>query len=221
MVAAFRLRCAIPVALLVAVATGGCGGTAGSATATASQRPGTSFDPREVVLVTRDWTFEPDVLDVVPGETVLLQVLNGGLETHEAIIGDDAVQDAWEEAEAAAPPGPPGVLPSVGVDPSVAGLRVVVGSGQRVDVVWEVPADPAAVRALLLGCHIADHWERGMLGDIRVAGEGEGAGLGPERAWCTLSSACERSALRPSIVATEPRGGTDDVCDHRAVHRRP
>ena len=41
------------------------------------------------------------VLDLVPGETVLLHVINGGLEVHEAVIGDAAVQDAWEVAEAA------------------------------------------------------------------------------------------------------------------------
>ena len=51
----------------------------------------------------------PTTLDLVPGETVLLHVINGGLEVHEAVIGDAAVQDAWEAAEAAtvgAPPGP-------------------------------------------------------------------------------------------------------------------
>ena len=47
-------------------------------------------------------------VDLVPGETVLLHVVNGGLEVHEAVIGDSSIQDAWEAAEAAAraPPGP-------------------------------------------------------------------------------------------------------------------
>ena len=45
----------------------------------------------------------------MPGETVLLHSINGGLEVHEMVIGDAAVQDAWELAEAVtlgAPPGP-------------------------------------------------------------------------------------------------------------------
>lgn len=158
------------VGLAIGVVTS-CGASSGerASAAPGPLRPGTAADPREVVLVARDWAFEPVVLDVVPGETVLLQVLNGGLEIHEAIIGDAAVQEAWGRAEAAASPGPPGVLPSVAVDPSAAGLRVVVASGQRVDVVWEVPAEAAMVEALLIGCHIADHWERGMRGEVVVA----------------------------------------------------
>ena len=57
--------------------------------------------PREVNLIAKDYAFLPDALDLVPGETVLLHVINGGLEVHEAVIGDAAVQDAWEPAEAA------------------------------------------------------------------------------------------------------------------------
>ena len=62
----------------------------------------------------------------MPGETVLLHVINGGLEVHEAVIGDAAVQDAWEVAEAATAGAPPGPTPLVSVPPGVAGLRVVV-----------------------------------------------------------------------------------------------
>jgi uncharacterized cupredoxin-like copper-binding protein len=160
----------------MAILAAGCGPDTGQATSPTAgpMAQGTPGDPREVVLVTRDWSYEPAVLGVVPGETVLLQVVNGGLETHEAIIGDDAVQAAWGAAEAAASPGPPGVLPSVNVDSAQAGLRVVVRSGERVDVVWTVPADPAAAEALLIGCHIADHWERGMRGDVTIANEAGG-----------------------------------------------
>ena len=61
-----------------------------------------------------------------PGETVLLHVINGGLEVHEAVIGDAAVQDAWEVAEAATVGRPPGPTPVVSVPPDVAGLRIVV-----------------------------------------------------------------------------------------------
>lgn len=118
----------------------------------------------------KDWVFLPDPVDVVPGETVLLHVVNGGLVVHEAVIGDQQVQDAWEAAEDAAADPPPGPTPVVTVPGDVAGIRIVVESGKRVDVVWAVPADAAAVRALVLGCHIPGHWGQGMRAVIRIAG---------------------------------------------------
>ena len=117
--------------------------------------PGSSAAPREVNIITKDYAFLPDALDLAPGETVLLHVINGGLEVHEAIIGNAAVQAAWEVAEAATAGGPPGPTPVVSVPPGVAGLRIVVHSGERVDVVWTVPADAAVdATAWSVGCHI-------------------------------------------------------------------
>jgi FtsP/CotA-like multicopper oxidase with cupredoxin domain len=49
-------------------------------------------------------------------------------------------------------------------------LRVVVSSGATETVTYTVPAD--AAEQLLLGCHISDHWERGMAGAIRLVGPG-------------------------------------------------
>ncbi len=131
--------------------------------------PGTSGAPREVNLIAKDYAFQPDALDLAPGETVLLHVINGGLEVHEAVIGDAAVQDAWEVAEAATVGSPPGPTPVVSVPPDVAGLRIVVRSGERVDVVWTVPAvTPGA--AWQVGCHIPGHWARGMRIPVRWGG---------------------------------------------------
>ena len=126
--------------------------------------PGDVQAPREVNIIAKDYQFLPETLELVPGETVLLHVINGGLEIHEAIIGDVDVQDAWELAEAAVAGAPPGPTPLVSVPPDVAGLRIVVRSGERVDVVWTVravppPGDPGE---LIVGCHIPGHWERGM-----------------------------------------------------------
>jgi uncharacterized cupredoxin-like copper-binding protein len=145
---------------------------AGAPPATPPVVPGSSVAPREVNVVLKDWIFLPEAVDVVPGETVLLHVVNGGLEIHELVIGDEAVQDAWESAEAATVGAPPGPTPAVSVAPAVAGIRVVVPSGQRVDVTWTVPASAAQVGALLLGCHIPGHWEKGMRGTVVVAGVG-------------------------------------------------
>jgi uncharacterized cupredoxin-like copper-binding protein len=149
------------IALVAALVISGC--EAGPPPATPPVVPGSSTAPREVNLITKDYSFLPDVLDLVPGETVLLHVVNGGLEVHEAVIGDAAVQDAWEVAEAATVGAPPGPTPQVSVPPDVAGLRIVVRSGERVDVTWTIPLEASqGAGAWLVGCHIPGHWTRGM-----------------------------------------------------------
>ena len=152
----------LAIACLVALA--GCG--TGSPPATPPIIPGTSAAPREVNIIAKDWVFLPDRVDVVAGETVLLHVINGGLDVHEAVIGDAAVQNAWEAAEAATIGSPPGPTPLVSVPPGVSGLRVVVASGQRVDVTWSVPGSPGA--GLVVGCHIPGHWAKGMVVPIHL-----------------------------------------------------
>jgi uncharacterized cupredoxin-like copper-binding protein len=156
---------------LAALLVVGC--EAGAASGTPPIVAGASAAPREVNIIAKDYSFLPDALDLVPGETVLLHVINGGLEVHEVVIGGPAVQVAWETAEAATEGAPPGPTPVVSVPPAVAGLRVVVRSGERVDLVWTVPADAAkaAVAApWVVGCHIPGHWARGMQIPIRWSG---------------------------------------------------
>jgi uncharacterized cupredoxin-like copper-binding protein len=122
-------------------------------------------------VVARDYAFDPPVVDLVPGETVTFQVVNGGLITHEAVVGDERVQDAWEAAEAAVANPPPGPTPAVSVPPDVAGLRIVVESGKRVDATWTAPADLASgATGWFLGCHIAGHFALGMVVPVRWVG---------------------------------------------------
>jgi uncharacterized cupredoxin-like copper-binding protein len=158
---AVRTLFAIGVFVLVAACD------AGPPPATPPISPGSSSAPREVNVIAKDWEFVPDPVDLVPGETVLFHFVNGGLEIHEAVIGDAAVQDAWEAAEAATAGHPPGPTPVVSVPPAVEGSRIVLASGQRVDVVWTVPPAPAADVPLLIGCHIPGHWAKGMVVPIR------------------------------------------------------
>jgi uncharacterized cupredoxin-like copper-binding protein len=160
---------ALSVGALVAFAAVGC--TADGMSATPPIVPGRSEAPREVNLIARDYSFVPSTLDLVPGETILLHVINGGLEVHEAVIGDASVQAAWETAEAATVGAPPGATPVVQVPADVAGVRIVVHSGERVDLTWTVPAGAAtgtsATGAWLVGCHIPGHWAKGMQIPIR------------------------------------------------------
>jgi uncharacterized cupredoxin-like copper-binding protein len=178
-----RPRQAVPAVLALVIATLVLGCEAGPAEPTPPIVAGTSGAPREVNLITRDYKFVPDALDLVPGETILLHVINGGLIVHEAVIGDASVQEAWEVAEAATAGAPPGPTPVVSVPPEVSGIRVVVQSGERVDVTWTVPADAASTSgasgtsgisgtsgvgvAWFVGCHIPGHWAKGMQAAVR------------------------------------------------------
>lgn len=169
--------------VLAAAMTAAAGCQAGPGSPMPPIVAGASDSPREVNLIARDYAFVPDVVELVPGETVLLHVVNGGLVVHEAIIGDATVQDAWEAAEAATVGAPPGPTPVVSVPPDRAGIRIVVASGERVDLVWTVPAGPAGpaggaahqAPAWLIGCHIPGHWAKGMQVPIRWVDPGTAA----------------------------------------------
>jgi uncharacterized cupredoxin-like copper-binding protein len=166
-----RARAALAI-LVVGLALAAC--DQGTAPATPPVIAGSSGAPREVNLITKDDSFLPDVLDLVPGETILLHVINGGLQVHEAVIGDTSVQEAWEAAEAVTADAPPGPTPVVSVPPAVSGVRIVVASGQRVDLVWTVPGDVGTGGGTpwIVGCHIPGHFARGMQIPIRWVGGG-------------------------------------------------
>jgi uncharacterized cupredoxin-like copper-binding protein len=162
------------VLLAVGVALLAVACDAGPPPVTPTPRAGTPDVPREVNLIAKDYSFLPASLDLIPGETVLLHLINGGLEVHEAVIGDEAVQAAWEAAEAATVGAPPGPTPIVSVPPDVSGVRVVVRSGERVDLRWTVPADALAgsdPAAWTVGCHIPGHFANGMWIPIRWIAE--------------------------------------------------
>jgi uncharacterized cupredoxin-like copper-binding protein len=160
------------VLAVACVLVAGCGD---APVATPPVTPGTSTRPRDVNVIARDDVFSPPVVDLVPGETVVFHVVNGGLDAHEMVLGDQGVQDAWEVAEANAPPVRPGISPSVSVPPGMAGLRIVVGSGQRADVTWTVPTNQATVGGLIVGCHVPGHYAKGMHVPVRIATQGTGA----------------------------------------------
>ena len=154
------------LAALVALAMAACG--AAPATPTPPIVPGSSSSPREVNIIAKDYSFLPDAVDLVPGETVLLHVINGGLEVHEAVIGDAAVQDAWQAAEAAT--AGRATRPDAGRQRAARAWPASgssSASGERVDLVWTVPAGAAAERPWVVGCHIPGHWERGMQVPVR------------------------------------------------------
>ncbi len=128
--------------------------------------PGTADQPRPVVVIMRDYVFNPTPLFLVPGETIELQVINAGLVAHELVLGDQNVQQAWASANAAAtPPGAFASPPRASVPPGVGGIEVVLTPGQAQAFIYHVPAD----QALQLVCQLPGHVARGMVGSVILA----------------------------------------------------
>ena len=168
-----RARVLALAGLLAAVAVALAGCDAGAPAGTPPITPGTSAAPREVNIVMRDYAYVPSIVDLHPGETVLLHVINGGLVVHEAVFGDVDQQMAWEAAEAAVADHPPGPTPTVPDPAGFDGLRIVAESGQRLDVTWTVPDDATrAASGWFVGCHIPGHWAKGMVVPVRFVDSG-------------------------------------------------
>jgi uncharacterized cupredoxin-like copper-binding protein len=125
--------------------------------------PGTEAQPREVNVIMRDYHFDPTPLYLFPGETIRLNVFNGGMLPHELVLGDNAVQQAWAAADAqATPAGAFATAPMASVDPSVGGVRILLDSGGSTSVIYQVPTG----QALQLLCHLPGHLEHGMAGEV-------------------------------------------------------
>jgi uncharacterized cupredoxin-like copper-binding protein len=151
----------------MAIVIAACGSAAPSITP--PPVPGTSAAPREVNIITRDYTYVPSRVDLVPGETVLFHVINGGLVLHEALLGTMDQQMAWEQAELVLVDVPPGPTPNVPPPAGFTGTRIVVASGQRLDVTWTVPVTAASdPGGWFVGCHIPGHWAKGMVVPVRL-----------------------------------------------------
>jgi uncharacterized cupredoxin-like copper-binding protein len=124
---------------------------------------GTVESPRDVVVIMRDYRFDPTPVVLVPGETVRFTILNAGLVDHDFVIGGESVQRAWSVADAeATPPNLLATAPPASVPPDTGGLRVLLGSGQQAVVDYDVPGD----QQLGLLCHIPGHIAKGMVGAV-------------------------------------------------------
>ncbi|MFI5227104.1 MAG: hypothetical protein ACHQ3P_10565, partial [Candidatus Limnocylindrales bacterium] len=86
----------VAAALAIALVLGAC--DAGTPAVTPVPVAGTESHPREINIIAREYGYAPAVIYLVPGETVTIHLVDAGLETHEAVIGDAATQAAWESA---------------------------------------------------------------------------------------------------------------------------
>jgi uncharacterized cupredoxin-like copper-binding protein len=126
---------------------------------------GTAEAPRDVIVIMRDYRFDPTPVVLVPNETVRFTVFNAGLEVHDFVIGDAGVQSAWHKADAeATPPNLMATAPPASVPPETGPLRVFLRSGEQASVDYQVPGD----ELLAILCHIPGHIEKGMVGAVEM-----------------------------------------------------
>ena len=134
-----RSPAAVATALLLAVLAAACGqgGHGGQA-------------GRTVTIGMRDIAFEPDRLEVKAGETIEFVFRNTGQAEHEAVIGDEKLQ---ESQEGDGPSGHAG-----GHKGSEHVPRVVLSPGRtgKLSYTFDKPGN------LFIGCHVPNHWEAGM-----------------------------------------------------------
>ncbi len=164
-----KLRLRVLVVLVAAVA--GCGGSSGhdhgatgghadhSEEATPHAHgtvPGevaaAGQADRKIKVVTKDsLRFDPDNLEVAVGEAVTFVVTNKGSTQHEFVLGDQEYQAAHEVEMAAG-------------EMEHSGNAVTVDPGETKQLTWRF-TEPGEV---LYGCHVAGHYQGGMVGSISV-----------------------------------------------------
>jgi uncharacterized cupredoxin-like copper-binding protein len=119
--------------------------------------PGTEADVDRTIEIEQfdDFRFEPDAIEVVAGETIRFDVTNRGIANHEFVLGDESFQEAHEAemSQMGSELGPD--------EPYAIGLE----PGTSKSLIWTF-TDPMTV---LFGCHVAGHYEGGMVGTIEVS----------------------------------------------------
>lgn len=128
---------------------------------------------RTIRVEAGDMWFDPDTLEVAPGEVIRFEVTNSGNLEHEFVIGDAKAQEAHREMmqEMAGNPGDGhgghgdhdmaegahgGEMPAVTIPP-----------GDTTELVWTAPDD---VAHLEYACNIPGHYQAGMSGSIDFQG---------------------------------------------------
>lgn len=117
---------------------------------------GTVDAPREIDVMMSNFAFEPASLDVKVGETIRFVITNPTTIPHEFVLGDAAEQEhhAMEMA------GGMSDEHDMAAEPN----ELEVKPGETGELVWTF--DEAGEQ--LMGCHVAGHWESGMVGQINV-----------------------------------------------------
>jgi uncharacterized cupredoxin-like copper-binding protein len=138
--------------------TGGHGGHASGGEA--PKGIGTPGDPASAdrvveIRMTDQLTFDPASLDVTQGETVKFIVTNEGQAPHEFVLGKQAYQeDHAKEMGGSGASLAPDTDYGVGLVP-----------GEQGELTWTF----SEAGSVLYGCHVAGHYDAGMVGTITVS----------------------------------------------------
>lgn len=122
---------------------------------------------RTVSFDAGDMWFDPESLDVTPGETIRFTVTNTGSLEHEFVIGSTEAQKEHREmmqnmnnsghgSDGHGHGGHGDGMPSITIDP-----------GETQELVWTAPDN---VDTLEYACNIPGHYEAGMYGSINFQG---------------------------------------------------
>lgn len=141
-----RVRLSLSIPALVLLAACGSGDTEPTAAG--------SGEDRTIEIEMRDIAFAPTAIDVRSGEKVRFVFTNTGQVTHDALIGDEAAQDAHEK-EMRGGHGDHGKgSNAVSVEP---------GKKRALTYTFDQPG------SILIGCHQPGHYTGGMKAAVNVA----------------------------------------------------
>jgi uncharacterized cupredoxin-like copper-binding protein len=151
------------VVVVAGLGLAACGDDDDTSTA-ASSGPSAGAGPRTVEIEMVDIAFKPGSVAVERGETVRFVFSNSGAATHDAVIGDQAAQDAHEEEMRAAGQADDG-MGDMGHASTDEGGAITVEPGET----GELTHTFSAGDQLLIGCHEPGHYDAGMKVSVDVA----------------------------------------------------
>ena len=116
---------------------------------------------RVIEVEMTEMAFGPANVDVTAGETVRLRFHNSGVVTHEAVIGDLALQEEHAAEMTGGDAHQTGSHDATADDPEA----LVVAAGDTTDMVYTA----GDAGALIIGCHQPGHWDAGMKSDLTIS----------------------------------------------------
>lgn len=102
-----------------------------------------------------DFSYTPDSVKVSAGDVVTFRVTNSGNLNHEFTLGDESLQQEHEQEMKDM-----GDM-QMGDDPNA----ISIASGETGELTWKFSGSGD----VLMGCHVAGHYDGGMRGKITVA----------------------------------------------------
>jgi uncharacterized cupredoxin-like copper-binding protein len=128
---------------------------------------------RTIRVEAGDMWFDPESLDITPGDTIRFEIVNTGHLEHEFVIGDAEAQEEHRkmmlEMEGSHGSGHGGHGSHDMAEGEHGGEMpaVTIAPGETAELVWTAPAN---VEHLEYACNFPGHYESGMSGKIDLQG---------------------------------------------------